>query len=246
MCSSDLFVVLGPSVGANSPSSISFPFLLFFCKFGSGSRPKGEGRGGRRGLEGSWIFEASLDDDPFLPDTKSLRLLLWFKAISSSSKLVSIRATISLEEWAVESLSNSSSESESFIGLSSAPSSSKWNWSISASREMREEAVSSFRVANSLGGRWGGSLTGGRSFWAKKPGHKTSIWRILGLLALIAWPASWNAFDKGSKSNTRWTAHSCSFSLTKISDHSTLFRAGTLTKLTLGAMCSLSAKTAEE
>ena len=29
------------------------------------------------------------------------------------------------------------------------------------------------------------------------------------MLALIAWPESWNEFDKGLKSNTKWTARSC-------------------------------------
>ena len=171
-----VFCCFGSFGGAISPSSISFPFLFFFCKFGLGCRPRGERRRGRGGLGGSWVFGASLDDDPFLPDTKSLRLLLRFKAISSSSKLVSIRIIMSLGKWATKSLSNSASESKSSTGVSGTrSSSSKWNWSISASREMREEAISSLGVATSLGKCWGGSSTGRRSLWAKKLGCETSI-----------------------------------------------------------------------
>ena len=74
---------------------------------------------------------------------------------------------------------------------------------------------SSLGAATSLGECGGGSLTGGRSLWAKKPGRETSIRWILGSPALIAWPASWNAFEKGLKSNTKWMAHSCPSSLIK-------------------------------
>ena len=58
--------------------------LLVFCYFEPfgraisplGCRPRGERRGGRGRLGGSWVFGASLDDDPFLPATKSLRPFL--------------------------------------------------------------------------------------------------------------------------------------------------------------------------
>ena len=173
--------------GTISPSSMSFPFLFFLCKLRSGCKPRGEGKWGRGGLGGSWVFGASLDDDPFLLATKSLRPLLGFKTISSSSsQLVSTWTTTSLGEWAAESLSNSASESENSTGLSSAPSSSSsWNWSISASRERHEEVVSSLRTATSHGECWKGSSTGGRSSRAKKPGRETSIRWILGPQHLV-------------------------------------------------------------
>ena len=106
---------------------MSFPFLFFFCKLGFGCKPRGKGRGGRGRLGGSWVCGAFLDDDPlFLSATRSLRSLLGFKAISSSSlELVLTRAITSIREWAAKSLSNSASESESSIGLSGPPSSKK-------------------------------------------------------------------------------------------------------------------------
>ena len=145
-----------------SPSSIFFPFLFFFCRLGSRCKPKGEGRRGKGWAGGSWVCGTSLDNAFFLP---GLRPLLGFKAIfSSSSELMSIRVTKSLGEWAVESLSKSASEFESSTGLSDTPSSSsKWNWSMSASREKHEEAVSYLGAATSLGECGGGSSTGGRS-----------------------------------------------------------------------------------
>ena len=117
---------------------------------------------------------------------------------------------------------------------------------MSASREKHEEAVSYLGEATSLGECGRGSSTGGRSLWAKKPSRETSIRWILGFPAFIAWLASWNAFDKGSKSNTKWIARSYPSSLTKILDQSTLLRAATLTKLSRGATCALPAKTSEE
>ena len=115
--------------GANSPSSIFFPFLFFFCKFGSGSRPRGEGKGGRVGFGGSWVFGASLDSPPFLPTTRSLRPLLGFKAIStSSSELLSTQTTTSLGDWATENLSKLASKSECSTSISgTSPSSLRWN-----------------------------------------------------------------------------------------------------------------------
>ena len=63
-----VFCCFGSFSGAISLSTISFPFLFIFCKFGSGCRPRGEGRRGSCGLGGSWIFGASLDG--FVPHSE--------------------------------------------------------------------------------------------------------------------------------------------------------------------------------
>ena len=97
-----------------------------------------------------------------------------------------------------------------------------------------------------LGERWRGNSTRGRSFRAKKPGTKMSIRASMGLPALIAWPASWNMFDRGSKSSIKCTARNYLSSFINISYLSNLLRPWTLTKLSLGAVCLLSAKTSEE
>ena len=73
-----------------------------------------------------------------------------------------------------------------------------------------------------------------------------SIWASRGSLALIALPTSWNASERGTKSKIIWMAHNCLSSLTKISDLNTLLRLRTLTRLSLGATCLLSAKTSKE
>ena len=174
----------------------NLPFLFFFCKLGS----RGKGRGGRGGLGGSKVCGASLDEDPFLLATRSFRPLLKFKAICSSSlELVSTQAITSLGEWAAENLSSSTLKFKSSTGLSSTLSSfSKRNWSISASRERREEAVSSLGIATSRGEHWRGNSTDRRSLRAKNPSTETSIRANLGSLTLIAWPASWYIFYRGS------------------------------------------------
>ena len=77
-----VFCYFKPFGRAISPSLISFSFLFFFCKFGSRCRLRGEGREGRGRLGGSWVFGASLDDDPFLPGTKSLRPFLGSLSLS--------------------------------------------------------------------------------------------------------------------------------------------------------------------
>ena len=111
--------------GTISPSLISFPLLFFFCKLGFGCKPRWEGREGRGGLGGSWVCGASLDDDPFLLDTKSLRPFLGFKAISSSSsEIVSTRVTTNPKGWAAEDLSTSALKFEISTGLSYTSSSS--------------------------------------------------------------------------------------------------------------------------
>ena len=50
----------------------------------------------------------------------------------------------------------------------------------------------------------------------------------------------------GTNSKIKWTARNCLFSLIKISDLNTLLRPRTLTRLSRGATCLLSAKTFEE
>ena len=223
---------------------MSFSFLFFFCKFGLESMPRGEGRGGGGRLGGSWVFGVSLDDDPlFLSVRISFKPFLGFKAMSSSfSELLSTWAIISLGEWAMEDLSNSPLGFESSTGLSCiSPSSSRRNWLISASKDKRKEVVSSLRAATSWGERWKGSSMSGRSFRAKKLGTEMSIRASLGSPTLIAWPTSWNRFDKGSKPSIKWMARSYLSSLMKISDLSTLLRPAMLTRLSLGATCLLSA-----
>ena len=81
-------------------------------------------------MGGTWDLVASFEDDPlFLSAKRSLRLLLWLRAMSSSSSsLVSIQATTSLGKLVAEDLSNPTSKSETSTGLSGAsPSSSRQN-----------------------------------------------------------------------------------------------------------------------
>ena len=87
---------------------------------------------------------------------------------------------------------------------------------------------------------------GTMSSQARNPGTEMSILRSLESPNLIAWPTSWKLSEIGSKSRMRWTALSCLFSLTNTSDLRTLLRSAMLTKLRLGAMCLLFAKTVEE
>ena len=145
------------------------------------------GGGGRLG--GTWDLGMSFNEDPlFLSTMRSLRPFLGFNAIpSSSSEVVLTHEITSLGEWAADDLSSSPSESETSTGLPGASSSSsKQKWLISASKERREEVVSSLGIATSKGERWRGSSTGGRYLWAKKPSTKTSIQASLGLLAFMA------------------------------------------------------------
>ena len=120
------------------------------------------------------------------------------------------------------------------------------NWSISSSSDKREEAVFSLGAAALGRARWRGSSTGGRSFWARKPGIETSILHSRRSPALMALPTSWKASDSGSKSRMRWTALNCPSSLINTSDLRILLRPATLTKLRRGAICFLSAKISEE
>ena len=123
-----IFLCFEPFSREIPPFLISFFFLFFYCKFGSQCRMRGEGRGGKGGLGGSWVFGASLENDPlFLPATRSFRPLLRFRAMSSfSSKLLSGRAITMTGVRKPESLLNSSSVSD--MGMTCAP------WSSSFSR----------------------------------------------------------------------------------------------------------------
>ena len=126
------------------------------------------------------------------------------------------------------------------------PYSLRWNWSISASSDSRDDAVYSLKTAASWGGRQEGKSTGTISSRAKNLGTKTSILASRGSPALIAWPTSWNLSNKGWKLRMRWMALNCLSSLTNTSDFSTLLRSATLTKLMLGATYLLSAKIAKK
>ena len=238
-----IFCCLGSFWGTTSPSStISFSFIFFF-KLGRGEQAncrKRRGGGAGRG----WDPEVPL----FLYAKSSFRPFFLFRVISSSSsKLLSIQATMSLGEQIMKDLSSSPFEFDISAGSSCAsPSSSRRNWSISALRDRCEEVVSSLGVTTSRGEWWWGSSTGERSSQARKPGTETSIQASQGLPALIAWPISWNLSDKGSKSRMRWTALNCLPSPTYTSDLSTLLKRAKLTRLRLGATCLLSAKTSEE
>ena len=123
-----IFLCFGPFSRAISPFLISFFFLFFYCKFGSQCRTRGEWRGGKGGLGGSWVFGASLEDDPlFLPAMRSFRPLLRFRAMSSFFlELLSRQATTMTGVRKPESLSNSSSASN--MGMTCTP------WSSSFSR----------------------------------------------------------------------------------------------------------------
>ena len=80
-------------------------------------------------MGGTWDLVASFEDDPlFLSAKRSLKLLLWLRAMSSSSSLESIRATTNLRKSATEDLSSPALESKTSTSLSRAsPSSSRWN-----------------------------------------------------------------------------------------------------------------------
>ena len=106
--------------------------------------------------------------------------------------------------WTKDISTESISESNMSTGFSNGPTSfTKRNWSISSSKDSREEAISFSATIDATRGTcckgttswggicWTGSLTRGRSSWAKKVGLGTSMRFILGSLALIAWPISW-------------------------------------------------------
>ena len=185
-----IFCCLGFFWGTLFPFSvISFSFLFFF-KLGMGSKlTVGGGREGRGGASRGGDSEMPL----FLSVRNSFIPFFLFKAISSLSfELSSTRAVTRPGVRTSENLLSSSFESEtrttSSFGFS--PFSSKWNWSISALSDRREEAVSSLGTATSRGERWKGSSIGRRSSQARKLGIETSIRASRGLPTLIAWPTS--------------------------------------------------------
>ena len=141
-----------PFGGITSPSFTSCTFLFLFNLGLRSSPTMVTRRGGGGRLGGTWVLGTSLEADPlFLLARRPFRLVLCFKSIPlSSSKLVSTRATINLEEWAAENLSKLASEFESSTSLfGTSPSSSRWNWSILASRDKGVEAISSLKEATS-------------------------------------------------------------------------------------------------
>ena len=152
---------------------------------------------------------ASLEVDPsFLLASRPFRQVLCFRSMpsSSSSKLFVTWVTISFKGRAVESQSNLVSKSKSCTGLFETPSSSsKWNLSISSSRDKQEDAISSSAATawngtccngttSSGGFCWISSTTRGRSSRARKSGLDISILASRGSPALMACPTSWNIF----------------------------------------------------
>ena len=201
---------------------LHFPFLLQI-KIREQSDYSYRERRRRRGEIGRYLGLRYLLNDPhfLLPARRQFSPFLEFISISSSSlELGSTQATMSLGEWAAECLSNSSSESGSWIigSARSFLSFSKWNWSISTSSDRRKEAVSFLGTTTSGKTCWKGSSTGGRSSQARKLGSDTSILASQGSPTLIVLPTSWNASKRGTKSKIGWMAHNCLSSLTKISD----------------------------
>ena len=160
------FCYLAPFLGVTSPSSKSSTDL-FFLRFRLACSPRSVGSGGGGGrLGGTWILGTSFKVDPlFLFAIKPLKPVLCFKSMPSSSsfELVVTWATTIFGGRATENLSDSVSESESCTGLSCASSfSSKWNLSISSSRDKREDAISSFTTAAWGGTCWSGIVNSGR------------------------------------------------------------------------------------
>ena len=107
-----------PFRGTTSLSSTSCTFLFFFKSRQGNSSIKvtGRGQGGGR-LTGTWDLGTSLDNPSlFLIVRRPFSHFLELMFISaSSSELGSTWAIMSLGEWAVDYLSNSSSESGSWI-----------------------------------------------------------------------------------------------------------------------------------
>ena len=171
----------------------------------------------------------------FLLASRPLRpgLFFWSICSSSSSDSESTWVIINYLGWTEDMLTDLVSESDMSTSFSDGfTSSTKWNWSISSSKDSREDAISSsaatgasrgtcYKGIMSWGGIcWTGSLMGGRFSRAKKSGLDTSIRCILGSPTLMAWPISWMTFEMGSKSKIRWTARSWRSALTNISDRS--------------------------
>ena len=190
---------------ATLPSSSSWSVLLFF-KFGMACRPRSVGGGeGRGSTTGGCVLGASFEfPHLFLLANRPFKPGLFFGsiALSSSSDSKSIRVMTNCFGWMEENLADSVSESEIFTGSLNDPSSStKRNWSISSSRDSREDAISSSAaivasrgiccngITSGRGIWWMGSMTRGRSPQAKKSGLDTLIRFIRGSPALMAWPS---------------------------------------------------------
>ena len=184
------FLLLRLLLGDHFPLLGYLILLPFLLQVGDGEqadnrrRKRGRGGAGRGGDSEMPLFLSVRNS--FIP-------FFLFKAISSLSfELLSTRAVTRPGVRTLENLLSSSSESEtrttSSFGFS--PFSSKWNWSISALSDRREEVVSSLRTATSRGERWKGSSIGRRSSQARKLGIETSIRASRGLPTLIAWPTS--------------------------------------------------------
>ena len=229
-----IFCCLFSFQGATSPSSNSWSGLLFF-RFGMANRPRSVGEGGW-GIIGGCVLGASFElprlfllaSRPFRPGR-----FFWSICSSSSSNSESTQVIINYLGWTEDWLTDSVSEFEISIGFLDDPTSStKRNWSISSSKDSREDAISSFAATGASRGTcckgiisgggicWTGSLTKGRSSRAKKSDLDTLIRFIRGSPALMVWPISWKTLEMGSKSKIKWTARNWRSSLTKISDQS--------------------------
>ena len=203
--------------GTNSPSFNSWSGFLFF-RLGIANRPRSVGGGGggiTRGCVLGVSFELpplfQLASRPFRPGC-----FFWSIYSSSSSDFESTRVMINCWGWIEDRLIDSVSESEISTGFLDGPTSSpKRNWSISSSKDSREDAISSFAITSASKGTyckgimsrggicWTGSLTGGRSSQAKKSSLDTLIWFIRGSPALMVWPISWKTLEMGSKSKIK-------------------------------------------
>ena len=203
---SHAFCCFAPFCGSISLSSNS-KIGHFFFGSGLGRRlwsAGGRGRGGRR-LTRVWTLGASGRVAPLpLLAIKPLKLGLFLRSIAStSSDLISIKAMAYPCWWAVESLSNSVSESKISTNLSGVPSLANWNLSISSSSDKCEKkATSSATWATARGTCWRGTTSCGRFSWvgntiggksrlARKPSLETSIRARRGVPAFNAWPVSW-------------------------------------------------------
>ena len=122
-----------------------FPRSLFPSSSSFASLGREVGRGGKSKIRRKLSFWDILGWSLLSLSHQVPKTSPWIQAIFiSSSELVSTWVTMSLGDWAIENLSKSISEFQSSTGLfGTSPSSSRWNWSISALRDRCVEAVSS-------------------------------------------------------------------------------------------------------
>ena len=161
-----IFCYLFSFQGINSRSSTSWSGLLFF-RFGMANRPSSVGGGGM-GIAGGCVLGASLELPPlFLLVSRLFRpgRFFWSICSSSSSDFESTWVIINCLGWTEDMLTNSVSKSEMSIGFSDGPTSStKWNWSISSSKDSRQDAIfSSAATGASKGTCCKGIMSGGGS-----------------------------------------------------------------------------------